>query len=203
MLVCILSNRPEAATHYASILQELGITESEVTNNIMDLFDLLTYRPVCGIALDIPAIVRASEQGKQLLNNISEIYPIVKLNWAPGKEIRAVGNRFLSTKEPPLESFILACRTFQPRTWRKYERLNKVVNLYWSAERATRNRAFTLDVSRGGCFVCTLEPPAINSIISLDLLTEERTVQARVTWVNKWGEMERAPGFGCEYLEET
>lgn len=202
MLVCILSNRPEVAAHYAAVLQRLGIEETEIAADIMDLFDHLTGRPVCGIALDIPAIVRASEQGKQLVNSISEIYPIVKLNWAPGKEIRAVGNRFLSTKEPPLESFILACRTFQPRTWRKYERLDKVVNLYWSTAGTTRNRGFTLDISRGGCFVCTLDPPDANSIITLELLAEERTVQARVTWVNKWNEMERAPGFGCEYLDE-
>ena len=200
MLVCILSNRPAAVDRYRTALSERGVDEVESASDVFGLFDLLTSRPISGLALDIPAIVRASEQGKVLLNSISEIYPLVKLNWAPGKEIRASGNHFLSVSEPPLAAFVLACRNYEPRIWRKYERIAKVMNLWWNTENSAPHRGFTLDISAGGCFVCCLDPPSVGELVTLSYLQEPHTVKARVTWSLGWNEMERAPGFGCEYI---
>jgi len=128
---------------------------------------------------------------------------MVKLNCAPGKEIRAVGNHLLSRKETPLESFALASRSFNPRSWRRHERVAKTFNLFWrlagEAESAKR-RAFTLDVSPGGYFVCELNPPPTNSRIEIELLSTGEVISAQVCWVASWGEMEKPPGFGCQFL---
>lgn len=199
MSICILSNRPEAAAHYSSILMESGFDSPHIATSVKEMFELLTKERISGIAMDIPVTVRASDHDKQLLNGIGEVYPTVKINWAPGRELRVMCNQFLSTREKPLESFLQACNSFKPRIWRKDERIYKVVNLSWSVGDAPANRGFTVDVSQSGCFVCTFDPPAINDVVTLHVQHSGQTVTARVTWVVKWGEKTRAPGFGCAY----
>jgi hypothetical protein len=206
MLICILSSRPAAADFFTQTLRESGVAEVMVATSVLSLIDLLASHPVCGIAVDVPSLVRASAQGKQLISDVSEIYPLVRLNWAPGKEVTAMGNRFLATRKASVQEFVRACRLFSPRTMRRHGRVAKVMNLRWQVVSGMAGewaRGFTMDVSPGGCFVCTFDPPPIGAIVRLEYLENENSPPAdgRVTWNVQWGEMLRPPGFGCSFAE--
>jgi hypothetical protein len=204
MLISILTARPAAAAFYTQTLHELGVEQVEVAATIYALIDLLASQPTSGIAVDVPAVVRASAQGKQLISDIDEVYPLVRLNWAPGKDITAMGNRFIDTKLSPLPAFVRACRKFSPRSMRRQERIAKVMHLYWGSEsdaREERVRGFTVDVSPGGCFVCAFDPPPVGMLVRLEYLESEHCppVVGRVAWAVPWGELSRSPGFGCVF----
>jgi hypothetical protein len=206
MLICLLTARPAAAALYTQTLQELGAERVEVAATIYALIDLLARQPACGIAVDVPAVVRASASAKQLISDIDEIYPLVRLNWAPGKQITAMGNRFIETKLSQLQAFVLACRKFTPRSLRRQERVARVMQLHWQliGEMTSEPvRGFTLDVSAGGCFVCAFDPPPVGSLVRLAYCDGENSppVTGRVAWNVPWGEESRPPGFGCIFTD--
>ena len=90
------------------------------------------------------------------------IFPTVRTNWNPESGFRALYSDSSKSETDNLSLFLEDCHKFKPRALRKHAR--KVLNfhvLFWpiDAPEETAERAYTLNISYGGLFVCTCYAP--------------------------------------------
>jgi Tfp pilus assembly protein PilZ len=150
-------------------------------------------------------MVKATDRDKELLHTMAEIFPSVKTNWNSEAGFRALYNDSDKSGEENLLAFVRDCRNFKPRALRQQKRHEKKVNvLYWptDASEETAQRAYTLDISSGGLFVCTCDPPPEDSLVWVILReVDARPFKVMVKWKLAWGVAMRVPGFGGSFVD--
>lgn len=173
--------------------------------SVAELYQKLPDAVISGFVIEIQMMVKATDTEKELLHTIVEIFPSVKTNWHPEQGFRALYNDSEKSGEDNLRAFIRDCGNFKPRALRKKRRHEKKFNvLFWplDAPPEQAQKAFTLDVSTGGLFVGTCDPPEEGSLIWVVLReADDRPFQVRVKWKLPWGKAMRVPGFGGEFVD--
>lgn len=167
------------------------------------MYQKLPEIPISGFILDIPAIVKATERERLLLQTLEMIFANIRINWNHKAGFRALFSDSTKSGEENLLSFLSRCEIFNPRSLRKDERKLKNFNLLvWGENEREEQarRAFTIDVSRSGMFVCTCDPHQARSMLNVKIMElDDRPFRVEVRWVQNWGVAMRIPGFGCRF----
>jgi Tfp pilus assembly protein PilZ len=172
---------------------------------ISELFQKLPDTALSGVMVDIQMVLKAGETEKNYLQTMEEIFPNVRTNWNPGMGLRALYSDSGKSAEDNMAAFLQDCRRFKPRALRRDKRMEKTFNvLYWpiDAPEQEAQRAYTLNVSYGGLFVCTCYAPSDANFVWVKLLeVDERPFKVLVKWTLPWGKGMRVPGFGGSFVE--
>lgn len=175
------------------------------TDNITDLFRTLPETQVNGIVTDIPILVRASLNDKMLFEGIEGIFPNIRLNWNEHAGFRILFTDPKRSGEEHLRAFLQRCLAFSPRPLRRNDRKECHLNLLMWEEGEPEDRAhkaFTMDVSHNGLFVCTCDPPPFGVEVRLSILElSPLPFRATVRWQRGWGMSSTIPGFGARFLD--
>jgi hypothetical protein len=173
--------------------------------SIAELCRTLPVTATCGIVIEIHMLVKATEAEKDMLHTMERIFPSIKTNWNPEAGFRALYNDSGKSGEANMLAFVRDCRNFKPRALRKDKRHEKKFNaLFWpiDASEASARRAVTLDVSAGGLFVATCDPPPDDSLVWVILReVDARPFKVLVKWALAWGVAMRIPGFGGSFVD--
>ncbi len=204
MQIAIVSRSGSVLDAYKRFFEGQGVTLIHALS-IAELYRTLPETSISGFMIEIHMAVKAADTEKDLLHTLAGIFPNIKTNWSPADGFRALHHGAGKSGEENLSAFVRDCRNFKPRALRKDKRHEKKCNvLFWpggvSAE--TAQRAFTLDISLGGLFVCTCDPPPAGSIVWVTLQeVDARPFQVLVKWMLEWGVAMRIPGFGGSFIE--
>jgi hypothetical protein len=161
MQIAIVSRTGPVLDAYQRFFEAHGI-ELIHQNSIAELFQQLPETVISGVVIDIQAVLRADEKEKNRLQTLEEVFPNVRTNWNPEMGFRALYNDSAKSGEDNMAAFLEDCRNFKPRALRKDRRLDMNFNvLFWpiDAFAETAQRAYSLNVSYGGLFVCTCYAP--------------------------------------------
>lgn len=203
MRLAIVSRAGQVLAAYRQFFEDRGFTLTCVPS-LSKLFSLLQETAVSGFVVDIHMVVKATDAEKNLLRTMEGIFPNVRTNWSPATGFRALYSDGRKTGEENLVAFLEDCRRVKPRALRRDMRQGKKFNvLFWMADASQEKaqRAFTMDISRGGLFVCTSDPPPEGSVVSVSLQeVDPRPFKVLVKWRVAWGIAMRAPGFGGSFV---
>lgn len=204
MQIAIVSRTGPVLDAYRRFFEAHGI-ELIHQNSIVELFQQLPETVISGVVIDIQAVLRADEKEKNRLQTLEEVFPNVRTNWNPEVGFRALYNDSAKSGEDNMAAFLEDCRNFKPRALRKDRRLDMNFNvLFWpiDAFAETAQRAYTLNVSYGGLFVCTCYVPPEACFVWVRLReVDERPFKVLVKWTLAWGTGMHIPGFGGSFVE--
>jgi hypothetical protein len=204
MRIAIVSRPGEVLDAYRRFFDSQDI-ELVHLSAISELFQKLPDTILSGVVVDIHLVLKANEAEKNWLQTMEEIFPNVRINWNPGMGFRALYSDSGKSGEDNMAAFLEDCRRFKPRALRRDKRREKNFNvLFWpvGASEKEARRAYTLNVSCGGLFVCTCDAPPEASFVWVKLLeVDERPFKVLVKWALAWGGGMRVPGFGGSFVE--
>jgi hypothetical protein len=175
--------------------------------SVSELFRTLPERRINGIVADVPVLVRASLNEKMLYEGIEGIFPNVRVNWNRQADFKVLFGDPGRSGEENLKAFLKRCLAFTPRSLRRNDRKQRNLNLLVREEGQSLDnarRAFTTDLSHGGLFAGTCEPPAVGTTVWLQVLElGPEPFKTQVRWNRSWGEGMAIPGFGVKFLDPT
>ncbi len=202
MNIALVSRQGEALKVYTTFLAAHGAVAIHFTS-IAEMYQKLTEIPISGFILDIPAIIKATERERMLLQTLETIFASIRINWNHKAGFRALFSDSTRSGEENLLAFLVRCEVFKPRSLRKDDRKSKNFNLLvWgeSESDAQARRAFTIDMSRSGMFVCTCDPYPVGRMLNVKILElDDRPFRVEVRWEQPWGVAMRVPGIGCRF----
>lgn len=204
MQLALLSRVGEVMDAHVRFFEENGVSLIHGTS-ISELYSKFTNTLLSGFVIDVPLAIKATGVEKLLLQAMEGIFPNIRTNWNMSVGFRALFYDSHKSSDENLMEFLKKCRNFKARALRNGKRENKTFNvLFWpidGSEQAAQ-RAYTLDVSVGGLFVSTCEPPPVTSTLWIRLLDlDERPFKVVVRWKLEWGIAMRAPGFGGSFAD--
>jgi hypothetical protein len=155
-----------------------------------------------GIVVDQKLISEASQVERKALELLEGLsFPILRI----GQEMiqgGAVESKILKGKWSQMLEQI---RAFAPRGLRSNPRKICFVKIRYSGpdgQPEEQRRAVTYDLSRGGCFVVSMEDWGATEEIELYIGNMSKPVPCRIAWKLPWGQSHwRMPGIGVEFLE--
>ncbi len=200
--IALVSRQGEALKAYTEFLAAHGAAAVHFST-ISEMYQKLPDVCISGFILDIPAIVKASERERTLVQTLETVFASIRINWNHKAGFRALFSDSTKSGEENFLAFLARCETFTPRSLRKDERKLKNFNiLVWeqSEREAEARRAFTIDVSRSGMFVCTCDPHPAGTMLNVKIMElDDRPFHVEVRWEQAWGVGMRIPGFGCRF----
>ena len=203
--VILVSEDGHAKQVYINALERLDV-HVDIVPSFAELYGALLRTPYHGIMIDLPTKIRAPKSEQELVHEVLELFPVIQLNW----EGRADEVRTLyfgqSTGEGTIEEFISEeCRSFDPRTIRASERryinFNVMLSTNGEFDEEKTERTVTVDVSRGGCFLYTIDEweSGVDAWLKLRELSDGAPILAETRWGVPWGEAMKIPGIGVEF----
>lgn len=154
----VLAGIPETRQSFLTALENLDIL-FEVAFSVPEMRQKLLHTPFNGVILDVLTMVRASQKEKQFIQEISELYPTLRVRWdSLSERIRGlVFGRSLNGDDVVGDFLENCCRPWPARTCREERRLPFHFNALLSSDGEFREedveKTATLDLSEGGCFL--------------------------------------------------
>jgi hypothetical protein len=151
---------------------------------------------VCGVLLEFTASINASMDGKQIVQELVQIYPSCKFKIL-GEEVLMLGQS--------LESFAEECRKFKPRVIRSDVRRTLHLSVYLSADGAFKDAeaSVTLNVSEGGCFAYSVREWNPGQSVWLRKAGSETVLRGTVCGWLPWGNDKFVPGINIKFDHEA
>ena len=160
-----------------------------------ELPTFLEKNPACGILLEVIASIKASQEAKKAIQELSEFYPFGKFKLA--------GNEVLILGKESLQSFVHDCQQFNPRTLRKDSRHNAYLAVHLSADGKFEDaeKVVTVNVSDRGCFVYSIREWTAGNRVWLRFLGDDADICGTVCAWQPWGNNKTMPGIGIKLDE--
>jgi hypothetical protein len=162
-----------------------------------DLMGIVRDVPIGGILLELMTSIQSSPEEKEASNEFARVYPFARFRLV-GHDVRILG------EGNTLEAFAQRCRNFNPRILRRDIRISRNLAVYLSRDPGFEDseKAVTINVSKGGCFVYTSRDWRIGDYVWLRLPGEEITIVATVCFWCAWGQ-KGTPGIGIRFNVES
>lgn len=178
-IVKALENEGGSAIALAS-LAELLVTLKEV--------------PVSGIILDLITSTKATSMEKLETNEPLQLYPNIKVK-VTEDEVTILGAGM------SLGKFVQDCRLFKPRTIRNGIRRDRHIAFLLSTDSkfTAVEKVVTLNISDGGCFICSTGDWQVGDRVWLRFLDNDCVMSGVVCWWQPWGNNKKMPGIGIRF----
>lgn len=204
----IVSGTPETAAHYRTAMEQRGAA-CEMTHSVADMFEILLRIPFNGLVLDVPTAIKATEKEKALLQDLSDVYPTLRVRWdARAGQIRGLLlGQTLNGADPVGDFMDRFCRSRPARTCRKNKRYQLHFNALLSSEETVREgraeKVFTVDISEGGCYLFSSRSWENRDVawVRFIELSDPTPIRLEVRRCVRWGEGLQIPGIGAQFSE--
>jgi hypothetical protein len=204
MQIALVSREGAVLDAYRRFFEVQGIDLIHL-KSIAELFQILPETLISGFVVDIQVMFKTSETEKRWLQTMEGIFPNVKTNWNPERGFRALYNDSSKSETDNLSLFLEDCHKFKPRALRKHERKRLNFHVLFrpiDAPEETAERAYTLNISFGGLFVCTCYAPPLDGFVWVNLQeVGMQSVKVLVRLTRAWGSGMHIPGFGGSYAD--
>ncbi len=207
--LALLARPGPARERYLAALQ--GLARTDAAGTVAEFLGLLRQQSYHGLLVDIPTQIKSPGRERDELATILGRFPTARLNWRPDSDLVSVLVLGASTSgDYSLADFIEnQCRHFSGMPVRSAQRLHLHLNLLLfrqpPGDPALAERAVTLDLSPGGCFILTAGDWELGTRVWVVLhdLPDWPPIQVEVRWAQPWGQARRLPGIGVEFLDLT
>lgn len=191
--VVVVAKNEKTRRSIVKIVESEGGSAIAVAS-LAELLSILEETPVSGIILDLITSTKASAQEKLETNEPVQLYPNVKVKVAEDK-VNTLG------KGMSLGQFVRDCQAFKPRTIRKSIRRDRHIAFFLSRDDSFREieKAVTLNISDGGCFICSTGDWQVGDRVWLRFIDNECVMSGVVVWWQPWGNNKKMPGIGIRF----
>jgi hypothetical protein len=206
--VLVLAGTSETRQIFLTALDKLGVP-CDVAFSVSEMRRKLLHTPFNGVILDVLTVVRASQKEKLFIQEISELYPTLRVRWdSQTRRIRGlVFGRSLDRDDPVGDFLEKHCRPWPARMCREDKRLPLHFNALLSRNREFREeeveKSVTLDLSEGGCFLISGRSWQRGEFLWVRFLelTDPAPIGAEIRRCHPWGEGMQIPGIGVQFGE--
>ena len=202
----LVAHDEEAKRIYLEAIGKLGVNVKAVSS-FRELYNIMMNGKYSGVMIDQRTKLKAPKNEQKLIDIILEIFPSIRLNLdKKSGEIKTyyAGQR---ASGESLENFIKKeCRPFRPRTLRMDIRKDINFNVIMSRDgkfiKKDMVRTVTINFSRGGCFLYSVDEWAIAASIWLKIkeLDDDTPVLGEIRWAREWGKTMQVPGIGVKFM---
>jgi Tfp pilus assembly protein PilZ len=201
--VLLIVQEDSARNKYLEALENCGV-HVFVSTSFQDFSQEICSQSFHGIFLDLPTKIKAVKKNKNYVYGLLENFPIshLRINDDTG-EVHCfhVGHESTCTLTDFIDN---ECRNFVPRMIRSDVRkeIHFNVRLYKTPDRDIPERSVTMNVSKGGCFIFSVEDWKIGDPVWIEIveLPDSYPITGSIRHIVKWGESRRIPGIGVEFL---
>ena len=178
-------------------------------DNPMELIRVSLGMPPLAILIDIPTSIKLGPRNLETLENMYVVWPIIRCT------INQSGFAIATSQQPPRrENLLHAIKAIAngDTSWNNKQysrnhlrlkipcrmRIRKLGNKIWC-------RGNCLNISSGGFFAVTYEPPGLNTVVEIQLLDLEEApilLKAYSVWTRTWDETKELPGSGISIPEK-
>jgi CheY-like chemotaxis protein len=195
---------------YQSLVRDLGIP-CDTAANFHELYQILQETPYNGLLVDLATSVRASATEKNLLHELQQFYPVLRMRWDEQlQRLRCQIYGAMAGSNMTVQTFVDSyCRTFPARRVRREKRYPLHLNVLISPDNKFHpdktERSTTLNVSRSGCALLTTREWQISRKIWLKILEmEDQTpLSAEIRRWTSWGTPLVLPSIGVKFISLT
>ena len=200
----LIASESDNQAIYLDLLNQLEAS-IEAIPAFDELDESLTNRYFNGLLVDFNTRFKAIKKNREFVYRIMEKFPVAILRLdREERNIKAFYRGF--SQRISLEAFVAEkCRPFKPRRFRYHvrKRLHFNVRLSKSAsldDAASSEKSFTMDVSRGGCFVFSVQAWRRDDPVWMvaEELKDTAPLQGIVRHATPWGTELKVPGIGIE-----
>ena len=203
----LIASDAEKRAKYLNALRTMAVEIDEI-DSLANLEQATQKRPYAGILLDVATQVKCPREDRERLSRILDLYPIARLQWDSKREVVKTLLYIQHDEEDSLRFFAERyCPAFPPRITRAAERMALHFNVLLSTTRGggeeSPEKAVTLDVSSGGCFICTPGPWGLRQAVWFIAteLESSAPIKGQVRWSIPWGSQMKVPGIGVAFME--
>ncbi len=196
----------EAKRIYLEAIGELEV-DVKAASSFRELYNIMMNGKYSGVMIDQRTKLKAPRNEQKLIDIILEIFPSIRLNLDKknGKIKTYYAGQRASGES--LESFIeKECRSFRPRTLRmdirKDINFNVIISGDGNFSKKDMVRTVTINFSRGGCFLYSVDEWDIAASIWLKIkeLDDDTPILGEIRWIIEWGKPLRVPGIGVMFM---
>lgn len=210
--ILIVANDADAGNAYLEALERAG-AQGELARSFEEMSEMAKERTYNGFLIDILTLVRCSKEAKVIAYESINLFPVLRVKWdARGRKIKLspLEQSFSPDTDAAMQFFIeKRCRTFPARMLRRYPRKVVNLNLYYSTDASfaaeAARKSFTINLSRGGIFMHSMEEFPTGETIWLRFLecADQTPIPATVCWSQRWGANRCIPGVGLSFQSLT
>lgn len=203
----LIASEEENQETYLELLKNLDVFISAIPS-FSAVDGTLAKRFFNGLLVDFNTRFKAIKENRTFVYRVMEKFPVAILRLDREKQIIKAFYRGFSQKIS-IEEFIAdKCRSFKPRRFRYHVRKPIHFNIHLCKEpsmdhKAGKERSFTLDVSRGGCFAFSAQDWVRDDpvwIVARELKAKT-PIRGVVRHATPWGTELKVPGIGIEITE--
>jgi hypothetical protein len=194
--IIVVAKNEETCTAIVQAVQAEGAS-AVASSSLKDLPGILREVPTNGILLDIITSTKASAEEKQETNDLLQLYPHAKV------KVTEDGIKIIGINKS-LKQFVHDCQSFKARVIRACDRPIRYTGVYLSADNNFEDaeKAVTLNITDGGCFVYTAHEWKVDDRVWLHFKEDDRIRLGVVRWVQPWGNSRRMPGIGINFIQD-
>jgi hypothetical protein len=208
--VIILADTPQTLSIFGTALDNLGI-HYEKAESVLKMRKKMQTAPFNGVILDVLTTIKAAPQEKIIIQEISELYPTLRLRWDSRNHCfrGLIIGETLDQKHPISDFLQRFCYSTPERVFRQHKRLPIHFNVLISQdEEFSENKtekSVTLDISGGGCFLFSTrnwEKIDVAWVRFLDF-SEKGPYRVQICRFLPWGRGKFFPGIGVKFVDLT
>lgn len=207
--IVLLAREGAARKKYEDVLTSLGV-QVETVSSFQELYAKLRASAYNGVVIDLLVKLRAPQHEKDQFMDLADNFPVLQLNYEEQTgEVRSFYFSKLEGAES-LEDFInKECRNFTARIIRSSPRKKIHYNALLTRADGPADypveKSFTVDVSKGGCFLFSAQSWEMNETVFFTLkeLSDQTSIAGEVRWKREWGVSMHIPGIGVEFKRIT
>ncbi len=203
--ILLVVHNEESREKYKIAAQKLGVNVVAVPS-FFNLDQAITEKRYHGLLVDLQTKLKAAREDEEFVRNIVDKFPVAALNINKNNQnIKALS--YGQQRGGTLEDFInKECRYFAPRRFRYHVRkqihFNLIVSKGNSFKEGDCERTATIDVSKGGCFIFSIQRWAMGQDIWFIIkeLKDNAPIHGQVRHYVPWGSELQLPGIGVEFI---
>jgi len=208
--ILIIAKDAEAGQAYAEALREIDVAY-DIAASFLEMAALATDNSYNGLLVDILTLVRSSKEEKVVAYECFNLYPVLRVKWENKKKkinLSPLEQAFSPDAASALKFFIESrCMPFRARPLRRHPRksynLNVLLSVDGTFSECDTIKTFTLNISRGGAFLHTTHPFALDDCVWIRFVefSPLEPIKASVRWSLEWGQSRSIPGLGLKFEE--
>ncbi|WP_161807385.1 PilZ domain-containing protein [Geoalkalibacter ferrihydriticus] len=206
MRLVLVARDPELQNVYLENICSLDVC-CDTASNLEELAEALLRAPCSGLLLDVPTMLRGSQNEKAMVHDLLEAFPVLRLRFDPGSG-RIGALMYGSGSRTTIRDFVEDhCRAFTPRRLRLSTRTELHCPVLLSPDEGfspeRTEKSVTVNLSRDGSFIYSASSWSRKDIawIRFPFLKDFSPIAVEIRWNRSWGDTFGIPGVGVRFLE--
>lgn len=201
--VLLMADESQGKDAYARAIRRAGAA-CDVVGTFDGFKERIGTRAYHGLILDLRTKMKAFRHHQEFAKRVLDVFPTLLVNWDGAADgIKTIGAAGIT------EFVRDTCGSQEPRKFREHLRRNAVLNVSLVSDADARadamQRSVTLNISKGGCFLVSMDDHDVGDQVWLTVhdFEDSTPIAATVRNCQKWGVARRVPGIGVQFIALT